>query len=80
MKRAEMGDLGFSFEKHKNGEVIISRLGRKVTTLRGSVAEDFLQQAEGADAASLQQLLARITGNYKRGNERNARNHPRNRQ
>ena len=72
-------DLGFRFARRKSGEVAISRGGRVVTTLRGEAAESFLADAEGCDAMDLQQLMARLTGNYKRGNERLASSHPRNR-
>jgi c-di-AMP phosphodiesterase-like protein len=75
----EPDDLGFRFRKNKNGEVIVTRNGSAVTTLRNADAADFLSEAEGADAFSQQQLMARITGNYKRGNEKLASNHPRNR-
>jgi hypothetical protein len=44
--------------------------------LRGPRAQEFLAEVEGADE---QQVMARWTGNYKRGNERAARDHPRNR-
>jgi hypothetical protein len=44
--------------------------------LRGDVAERFLEDVEQGDP---QQVMARATGNYKRGNERLARKHPRNR-
>jgi hypothetical protein len=47
--------------------------------LRGRQAQAFLAEIESADEADLQQLMARLTGNYKRGNERSAKNHPRNR-
>ena len=43
---------------------------KTVTTLAGDGAQRFLARAEGADAAGLQQLMARATGNFKRGNER----------
>lgn len=57
------------------GEVLITHRGRPATTLRGVAAERFLTDIENED---LQELMARVTGNYKRGNERTARNHPRN--
>lgn len=79
MVSTDGSDLGFTFERRKSGDVIIARYGRPVVTLRGRAAEEFQAEAESADADALQQLLARITGNYKRGNERRARNHPRNR-
>lgn len=63
--------------ERKSGDIVISHHGREVTTLRGSAAADFL--ADGAGDVDAQQLMARVTGNYKRGNERQARRHPRNR-
>jgi len=57
-------------------EVVISHKGRRATTLRGAAARRFLTDVEVGDA---QELMARLTGNYKHGNERMAKNHPRNR-
>ena len=60
----------FAFTQTKNGKVFISWQGKTVTTLAGDGARQFLSRAEGADAEALQQLMARATGNFKRGNER----------
>ena len=79
LANGEGDDLGFSFRHNKNGEVWISHHGRQVTTLRGAAAVEFLTEADDASQAEQQQLMARITGNYKRGNERLAAQHPRNR-
>ena len=38
--------------------------------LRGKAAERFAVRMDGADASAAQQLMARATGNFKRGNER----------
>ncbi len=75
----EPQDLGFSYKVRKSGEVEITHLGRLATTLRGRDAERFLQRAAGEPSADAQQLMARVTGNYKRGNERKASEHDRNR-
>ena len=56
-------------------EVVISHQGRRAATLRGAAAQRFLVDVEVGDA---QELMARLTGNYKHGNERMAKNHPRN--
>ena len=72
-------DLGFSYRVRKNGDVEIHHRGRLASTLRGPDAQDFLQEAGDEGSAEAQQLMARITGNYKRGNERLAGEHPRNR-
>lgn len=65
-----MPPQGFSYEERKSGEVVIRHDGRRAATLRGKVAERFLAQAATLGPAMLQQRMARITGNYKHGNER----------
>ncbi|MBO8201076.1 hypothetical protein ACFW4X_30935 [Streptomyces smyrnaeus] len=68
---------GFAYEQHDaTAAVVITHHGRPVTTLRGPRADRFLQEVRAGDA---QLVMARWTGNYKRGNERAARAHPRNR-
>lgn len=57
------------------GEVVVLHHGRRATTLRGDRAAAFLVDVESGDP---QELMARLTGNYRRGNERTARRHPRN--
>jgi hypothetical protein len=47
--------------------VAISRHGAVVTILRGKAAEKFLKRVYTWDP---QQVMARATGDYKRGNER----------
>ena len=74
------GDLDFTFRAAKGGNVTIFRRGKSVTTLRDGAARIFLAEAVNATLVEQQQLMARVTGNYKRGNERLAANHPRNRQ
>lgn len=72
---------GFDFQVRASGEVIITHRGRAATTLRGDDAEAFLAELAGlaATAPDAQELMARVTGNYRRGNERLAKQHPRNR-
>lgn len=73
------GHLGFSYQVKKDGSVVVQHHGRLAATLRGHAAIDFIDEAEGGDDAAMQQLMARVTGNYKHGNERLASTHPRNR-
>ncbi len=63
-------DLGFSYQAVKSGKVFIYRDGKTVTTLSEKRAVDFLSQIENADADAAQMIMAKITGNYKRGNEK----------
>jgi hypothetical protein len=66
---------GFTYDEHSDGSVTIFHHGRKATVLRGERARDFLDEVVSGDA---QLVMARWTGDYRRGNERTARNHPRN--
>lgn len=66
---------GFSYELRKSGDVVIFHHGIQATTLRGRRAAEFRTEIDNGDP---QELMARLTGNYKRGNERTARKHPRN--
>ena len=77
--QSEPHDLGFTYRVRKSGEVEIFQRGRLASTLRGRDAEDFKQEAQDESSAEAQQLMARVTGNYKHGNERAASQHPRNR-
>lgn len=69
---AAMGleDDPFDWRVTKNGQVHVSRGGRTVTIMRGAAASQLLAKLERADDEAAQHLLARATGNYKRGNER----------
>jgi hypothetical protein len=75
----ETEDLGFTFRRLKSGEVEILHQGRRASALRGRDAIEFLTEAESSSTSDMQQLMARVTGNYKHGNERIASHHPRNR-
>ena len=65
------------FEFLRRGdETVIRHRGKDAVTLRGDAAATFLEDVERGDP---QDVMARATGNYRRGNERVAREHPRNR-
>ena len=77
--KPEGEDLGFTYRRLKTGDVEILHQGRRASTLRGQDARDILGEIEASGAGEVQQLTARLTGNYKHGNERLASQHPRNR-
>ena len=63
-----MGSPPHGFEYSGSAErVEIRHHGRHVTTLRAAAAAKFLTDLERGDP---QHVVARVTGNYKRGNER----------
>jgi hypothetical protein len=64
--------VSFSFKATAKGTVFIERDGERVTTLRGDRARRFLAMVHSTDIEGQQQLMARATGNYKRGNERHS--------
>jgi hypothetical protein len=49
----------------RGADVLITHHGRTAATLRGAAAERFLAKVERDDP---QHVMARVTGNYKRGN------------
>ena len=66
---------GFTYER-LGDDVVVLHHGKRAAVLRGPRAQAFLEDVEAGDG---QELMARLTGNYRRGNERQARDHPRNR-
>jgi hypothetical protein len=62
----------FSFRALKGERVMIYSDGAHVTTLSGKAAAEFIVRVErNPERAPL--LMAKATGNYKRGNERSSR-------
>ena len=59
----------FTYQVTKAGQVLVSRDGRLVVTVSGAAAARLIPLL-GVDDATDQELLARATGNYRRGNER----------
>ena len=79
MSTTYANDLGFTYFTTKNKSVLIERDGKVVTTVRGSKANAFLTKMSISTVRQQQQLMARITGNYKRGNEKLSKDHLKNR-
>ena len=67
-----LDDDPFDYRVTQDGKVLVSRGGRLVVTVAGARA-DRLVALLGQDDDTDQQLLARATGNYRRGNERRGR-------
>ena len=62
----------FSWLSRADGTIVIRYHDAPVTLLRGKAAEKFALRVSGAEGPAAQQLMARVTGNFKRGNERRA--------
>ncbi len=60
----------FRYQVTRASAVFVFWRGRRVFTATGSAAERLLARLEGIDADAQQMVLAKATGNFKRGNER----------
>lgn len=60
----------FSYRARRDGTVAIFWNNRPATVLSGMLAERFLAAAPEASEDERQLLMAKATGNFKRGNER----------
>jgi hypothetical protein len=63
----------FQYRSNREDVVTILWFDRPVTTLRGKAATRFLMRIEAGDDDAAQLEMARVTGNFKRGNERTGR-------
>lgn len=69
-KRDRLAETPFDFRTNKAGNVFISWEGKQVKILQGKAAQKFLAKIEGLDDLAAQLIMAKETGNFKRGNER----------
>jgi len=60
----------FSYKKSKDNKVFIYWFGKPVMILKGIDSEKFLSKISGTDFQEAQLIMAKITGNFKRGNEK----------
>ena len=64
----------FDYQVTKDNKVFIYWYNKLVVTLTGKQAQKFLGQINGLDGIDEQMVMARFTGNFKRGNERVGKN------
>ncbi len=60
----------YTFKISKNDKVFIYWQGRQVRVLKEKNAQKFLDKLAGLDQQATKRALAKIAGNFKRGNER----------
>lgn len=65
--------IQFSFDRYKDDRVTIFHQGKPATRLKGKRAASFLNQICQSDLEQQQLAMAKITGNFKRSNERMSR-------
>jgi hypothetical protein len=69
--RGRLDEDPFSYRVTKNNTILIDYKGKQVKLLNGRDAEKILGKIKIAeDDKAVQLILAKITGNFKRGNER----------
>lgn len=69
-ERDPLADEPFWYVGRSDGSIVVHYRAAPVTVLRGQAANRFRTRVAGADARAAQQLMARVTGNFKRRTER----------
>lgn len=69
-KRNRLEEEIFSYRVFKDNKVLIFWYEKQVMILKGKESEKFLARVAKADEIESQLIMAKITGNFKRGNEK----------
>ena len=69
-KRGVLDEKVFACRITKDKKVFISYEGKQVVTLSGKKAEDFIARIKDVEGKDAQLIMAKATGNFKRGNEK----------
>ncbi len=69
-KRKRFDEEVFSYRVLKDGRIFLFWYQKQVKILKGPAAQKFLQDIDGQDQRGIQLVIAKVTGNFKRGNER----------
>ena len=69
-KRNLLDDEVFTYQASKEKKVFIYWRGKQVKVLKGKEAQVFIDKITDLDHNGAQLVMAKVTGNFKRGNER----------
>lgn len=69
-KRNRLDEDVFTYREGKDGKVFIYWYGKQVMILKDKEAKKFLAKITGLEHKPAQLVMAKITGNFKHGNER----------
>lgn len=69
-KRNRLQEECFSYRVSKDNKVFIFWHEKQVMILKGKDSEKFLAKIEKADIIESQLIMAKVTGNFKHGNEK----------
>jgi hypothetical protein len=71
-KRNRLDEEVFTFLEAKDGRVMLYWYDKHVKTIAGAEAQKFLNKIVGLEGKEAQLVMAKVTGNFKHGNERSA--------
>lgn len=71
--RGKLEDEPFDYQITKDGRVLLYYENKHIKTLSGKNAKKFISDIEGLAWYEQQLVLAKVTGNFKRGNERDGK-------
>ena len=69
-KRNKLKEEFFSFKVSKDKKIFIYWFEKQIMILKGKESEKLLEKIKRADSMEIQLALAKVTGNFKRGNEK----------
>lgn len=69
-KRNKLDEEPFSYKILKDKKIYIYWYDKHVSILKGKESERFLARIANADTKEIQLIMAKVTGNFKRGNEK----------
>jgi hypothetical protein len=69
-KRHKLDEAPFAYRVTNDGRVLLYWHAKQVKTLNGGEARKFLTKIEELEGKDAQLVMAKATGNFKRGNER----------
>lgn len=72
-QRNKLDEDPFDYQVFKDGRVQISWNRKPVMILKGTKAADLRGKLEQAEGKDVQLLLAKVTGHFKHGNEKQAK-------
>lgn len=69
-KRNILDEESFSYKITKDNKVFLYWHGKQVNMLRNKESERFITKVKNVDTKEAQLIMAKLTGNFKRGNEK----------
>lgn len=69
-KRNKLDEEYFSYRVSKDNKVFLFWYDKQVKILVGKESEKFLLKIQSADSKEAQLIMAKVTGNFKHGNEK----------